>query len=432
MPRRIWRRCSRCSRAAIAARIAPRLLLQCGLALHIAGRAAIHSRRASTLARAHAGQRPRARSGWRACGSSRRRPACGGPSHERFLGRHGARQRGARRRRRCGTRALAALERARARRAGQRRRCGCRQRASTSSRNSSCARRPRACWAAPSDDWLGARRCLRARRRGGRVGADRTHRASTARCEHLRRAAAMLAPLGVPAMRKDFLVDPYQVLEARAAGAGGVLVIVRMLSPRPHRRAAGRRGASIGLFVLLEAFDAADLATAREADAQAATAATRLLVGINCRDLADPEGGAGALRGLGAAAAAPAGRRWPRAASRRAADAQRMQQLGLSAGADRHRADGRAMTRRSCCGEIFARDADSANLNGYTPRHVDQDLRHHQCRCGRRGRRGQGRRHRLRVRAESAPGDAGPGGAAGGARAARASCASPWRSIRCR
>ncbi|HWY93764.1 MAG TPA: hypothetical protein VNX69_01160, partial [Steroidobacteraceae bacterium] len=48
--------------------------------------------------------------------------------------------------------------------------------------------------------------------------------------EHLRQAALALAPLGVPAMRKDFLVDPYQVLEARAAGAGGVLVIVRMLS----------------------------------------------------------------------------------------------------------------------------------------------------------------------------------------------------------
>ena len=48
--------------------------------------------------------------------------------------------------------------------------------------------------------------------------------------EHLEEAARVLAPLGVPAMRKDFLVDPYQVLEARAAGAGGVLVIVRMLS----------------------------------------------------------------------------------------------------------------------------------------------------------------------------------------------------------
>ena len=47
--------------------------------------------------------------------------------------------------------------------------------------------------------------------------------------EHLAQTARTLAPLGVPVMRKDFLVDPYQVMEARAAGAGGVLVIVRML-----------------------------------------------------------------------------------------------------------------------------------------------------------------------------------------------------------
>ena len=47
--------------------------------------------------------------------------------------------------------------------------------------------------------------------------------------EHLEQTARTLAPLGVPVMRKDFLVDPYQVMEARAAGAGGVLVIVRML-----------------------------------------------------------------------------------------------------------------------------------------------------------------------------------------------------------
>src|SRR5262245_8462039 len=47
--------------------------------------------------------------------------------------------------------------------------------------------------------------------------------------DHLRAAATALAPMRVPAMRKDFLVDPYQVAEARAAGAGGVLIILRML-----------------------------------------------------------------------------------------------------------------------------------------------------------------------------------------------------------
>src|SRR3569832_1774403 len=41
---------------------------------------------------------------------------------------------------------------------------------------------------------------------------------------HHNQATQALAPLNVPAMRKDFLVDPYQILEARLAGAGGVLV----------------------------------------------------------------------------------------------------------------------------------------------------------------------------------------------------------------
>jgi indole-3-glycerol phosphate synthase len=49
--------------------------------------------------------------------------------------------------------------------------------------------------------------------------------------EHLEEAARALKAAGsVPAMRKDFLVDPYQVAEARLAGAGGILIIVRMLA----------------------------------------------------------------------------------------------------------------------------------------------------------------------------------------------------------
>jgi len=106
--------------------------------------------------------------------------------------------------------------------------------------------------------------------------------------QHLIQAAAALRPLNVPAMRKDFLVDPYQVFEARAAGAGGVLVIVRMLS-RAQMLQLLDAAAQLGLFVLLEAFDAADLAEAREL--LAARAGRRsggkdeILLGINSRDL---------------------------------------------------------------------------------------------------------------------------------------------------
>jgi indole-3-glycerol phosphate synthase len=106
--------------------------------------------------------------------------------------------------------------------------------------------------------------------------------------DHLREAAALLTPLNVPAMRKDFLVDPYQVLEARAAGAGGVLVIVRMLS-RERMSALLDAAASLGMFVLLEAFDEADLRSARELLAQRAPGREgppdRVLIGVNSRDL---------------------------------------------------------------------------------------------------------------------------------------------------
>ena len=101
--------------------------------------------------------------------------------------------------------------------------------------------------------------------------------------EHLRQAALILAPLQVPAMRKDFLVDPYQVLEARAAGASGVLVILRMLA-RERVCALLDAAADHGLFVLLEAFDEADLELARQLLAARRRMET-LLVGINSRDL---------------------------------------------------------------------------------------------------------------------------------------------------
>ena len=99
---------------------------------------------------------------------------------------------------------------------------------------------------------------------------------------HLREVTAALKGR-VPAMRKDFLVDPYQVYEARVAGAGGVLVILRMLGPA-QVAALLEAAAELGLFVLLEAFDETDLKFAATL-VRDYGARLRLLVGVNCRDL---------------------------------------------------------------------------------------------------------------------------------------------------
>src|SRR5450631_2950779 len=148
--------------------------------------------------------------------------------------------------------------------------------------------------------------------------------------EHLRQASAALAPLGVPAMRKDFLVDPYQVLEARAAGAAGVLVILRMLA-RPRISELLDVAAEHRMFVLLEAFDADDLGLAREL--MTARAASRgvapelILIGVNSRDLQTLDVVQERFAAL--APLLPAG--WPAVAESGVAggsDALRMQELG--------------------------------------------------------------------------------------------------------
>jgi indole-3-glycerol phosphate synthase len=100
--------------------------------------------------------------------------------------------------------------------------------------------------------------------------------------DHLRMAAQALAPLAVPAMRKDFLVDPYQVIEARAAGAGGVLAILRMLS-LPELEALVQQARALELFVLLESFDEQDLE--RLDGVLGRLGSQGLLAGVNSRDL---------------------------------------------------------------------------------------------------------------------------------------------------
>lgn len=102
--------------------------------------------------------------------------------------------------------------------------------------------------------------------------------------DHLDRAAQVLEPFGVPVMRKDFLVDPCQVWEARARGAGGVLVIVRMLDDERMVELLDC-AAHNGMFVLLEAFDAADLARVEALLRERRAEGGQILVGVNCRDL---------------------------------------------------------------------------------------------------------------------------------------------------
>ncbi|HKE45747.1 MAG TPA: indole-3-glycerol-phosphate synthase [Steroidobacteraceae bacterium] len=101
---------------------------------------------------------------------------------------------------------------------------------------------------------------------------------------HLARASETLAPRGVPTMRKDFIIDPYQVMEARAVGAGGILVILRMLD---HGRIVALLdcAAMLHMFVLMEAFDEGDLAVARQIVGERAGRREHLLVGVNARDL---------------------------------------------------------------------------------------------------------------------------------------------------
>ncbi len=102
---------------------------------------------------------------------------------------------------------------------------------------------------------------------------------------HLKEVAAAVP---VPAMRKDFLVLPYQLLEARASGAGGVLLIAAMLGDRELKEML-RATHQLGLFALVEVFDRPDLdravAVIRAAGPAIEDGRCRTLLGVNCRDL---------------------------------------------------------------------------------------------------------------------------------------------------
>jgi indole-3-glycerol phosphate synthase len=105
---------------------------------------------------------------------------------------------------------------------------------------------------------------------------------------HLDQVVKTIADSPVPVMRKDFLVDPIQVLESRAAGASGVLLIARMLSDGQFRDLLNC-AIEHAMFVLLESFDENDLKRASkllDTPRYGEYAASgQLLFGVNTRDL---------------------------------------------------------------------------------------------------------------------------------------------------
>jgi indole-3-glycerol phosphate synthase len=87
---------------------------------------------------------------------------------------------------------------------------------------------------------------------------------------------AVRAAVDLPLLRKDFVVTGYQLLEARAAGADLVLLIVAALDD-DTLRALHDQARGLGLTVLVEVHD--------EAEAERAVALGAALVGVNARNL---------------------------------------------------------------------------------------------------------------------------------------------------
>ncbi len=80
----------------------------------------------------------------------------------------------------------------------------------------------------------------------------------------------------IPLLRKDFILEPYQIYQARACGADCVLLIVALLSPTRLKELI-EVSSKLGMSCLIEVHNEPELSTALEADAG--------IVGINNRDL---------------------------------------------------------------------------------------------------------------------------------------------------
>jgi indole-3-glycerol phosphate synthase len=129
------------------------------------------------------------------------------------------------------------------------------------------------------------------------------------------------AAVGVPLLRKDFIVERYQVLEAVAAGADAILLIVGALEPAALRRLLAF-AADARVAALVEVHDALELRVAEDAGAA--------IIGVNSRNLRtlgvepDVHDRLAALMPKGAVTVAESGLREP-------ADLRRLERAGFHA-----------------------------------------------------------------------------------------------------
>jgi indole-3-glycerol phosphate synthase len=83
----------------------------------------------------------------------------------------------------------------------------------------------------------------------------------------------------LPLLRKDFVIDPYQILETRLLGASALLLIVSLLPEKKTLKSFIDVTHAVGLSALVEVHDKKELETAVEAGAK--------IIGVNNRDLHD-------------------------------------------------------------------------------------------------------------------------------------------------
>ena len=193
------------------------------------------------------------------------------------------------------------------------------------------------------------------------------------RLDHLREVRQAV---GLPLLRKDFIVDAYQLLEARAAGADAVLLIAAALDDGELGNLAAE-ARQLGLAALVEVHDELDLDRAVNAGAT--------LVGVNNRNLRTLE----VDLGTGARLAGRLPRECVRVAEsgiRAPEDLARLRECGF----DAFLIGGRLMTSagaRSRPGRAAARPPRQPRGEPGRTRDVGEDLRRHQARgCHARGR----------------------------------------------